>query len=74
MIKKSERVCYSCGDPIPDHAKSDSGFVSALLIVGLVLALGFTAWSFFGGSIQKTISPSHSPAHRVSAALTSRRG
>ncbi len=73
MIKKSERVCYSCGDPIPDRTKSDGGFISALLIVGLVLALAFTAWSFFGGPIQKAISPSAPPAHRVSAALTSRR-
>ena len=67
MITKNERVCFSCGDPILQE-NSGAGSLSALLMVGVVLALGITAWLYFDGLPQRSIAPSAAPVHRVSAA------
>ena len=71
MIKKNEGTCYTCGDLVPKEPKSNGGFVSTLLIVGLVLALGFLAVSYFSGPIQNVI-PSSASTHKVSAVLSTK--
>jgi len=45
ILTKDEAVCYRCGDPAPEHAKSGSSF-GLLLAVGLILSIGFTAYTF----------------------------
>lgn len=47
ILTKQETVCYRCGDPAPEQPKSAQHSVSLLLVVGLIVTLGFTAYSFW---------------------------
>ena len=76
MIKKNEEACYTCGESSPDKPQSSGNWVSTLLVVALVLALGFYAFTFFGfpENVDKAVRPSSPPVRRVSAVLASRHG
>jgi len=41
-----EKVCYQCGDPVPGRAKPAWSFVPQLVVAGLIVSLGLTAYSF----------------------------
>ena len=45
ILTRNEAVCYRCGDPAPEQAKS-GGFFRLILAVGLIASLGFTVYSF----------------------------
>jgi hypothetical protein len=49
IVTKDEKVCYQCGDPVPQQSKSTQTCVPLLLTFGLILSLGFTAYSFWLG-------------------------
>jgi uncharacterized paraquat-inducible protein A len=49
ILTKDEEVCYRCGDPAPERAKSAKSLVPLLLAVGLIVSIGFTAYSFWLG-------------------------
>lgn len=46
ILTKNEEVCYHCGDPAPENAKSASTFPLLLVGAGLIVSLGFAAYSF----------------------------
>jgi hypothetical protein len=50
ILTKQEEVCYRCGDPAPEHVKSAQNCVPLLLVLGLVVSVGFTAYSFWFGA------------------------
>lgn len=49
ILTKNERVCYSCGDPVPNQSKSSLNGFSLLLALAFVASLGFTAYTFLAG-------------------------
>ena len=50
ILTKDEKTCYTCGDPAPPQVKSAQNFVPLLLAAGLILSVGFTAYSFWSGA------------------------
>ena len=44
ILTKNEKLCYQCGDPAPEQAKSD-GIFTFLFAVVLIGSLGFAAYS-----------------------------
>jgi len=46
ILTKDEAVCYRCGDPAPERAKSSGSFFRLVLAAGLILSLGFTAYAY----------------------------
>jgi hypothetical protein len=73
MIKKHEASCFSCGEPAPNQQQSSGGFVSVLLVVALVVAVGATACTYFSIPLNG-IFPGATPAHHVSTVPASKHG
>jgi uncharacterized paraquat-inducible protein A len=46
ILTKNEEACYRCGDPVPENAKSAGTFSLLLVAAGLIVSIGFTAYSF----------------------------
>jgi hypothetical protein len=49
ILTKNETVCYSCGDPAPEHSKSTGGLFSLLVALAFIVSLGFTAYWLLSG-------------------------
>ena len=52
ILTKNEQVCYLCGDAVPGRAKAGLKFFPLLVALGLIVSLGFTAYTFLLGSAQ----------------------
>ena len=46
ILTKNEKVCYLCGDAVPERAKAQLRFFPLLVALGVILSLGFTAYTF----------------------------
>ena len=46
ILTKNEKVCYLCGDAVPERAKAQIRFFPLLVALGVILSLGFTAYTF----------------------------
>ena len=51
ILTKEEKTCYTCGDPVAEHAKPAQKF-PLLLVVGLIASVGFAAYTFWSGTVK----------------------
>jgi hypothetical protein len=50
ILTKKEKVCYQCGDLAPSDTEFTRSFFLLLVAAGLIVSLGFAAYSFLSGT------------------------
>jgi hypothetical protein len=49
ILTKHEKACIQCGEPAPDKPEASQSFFLLLVVAGLIVTLGFAAYSFLSG-------------------------